>query len=248
MIYELSVSPCHALTYSIRVSLTIIQPVKMSFSIQPVSQEDCHQIATFAQEAFGVQPLWPLLYPGGVPMITKQFETLVALEGSTCHKLVDDSTGQIASFAIWFVNEGDGYLTHPAGTGLNREPSAPWLEPGEHREYLEHIFRHGAARKKAMPEMHASHCYLAFLATNPTYYKRGCGSRLLAWGKAKAKEMGGACVLEASPVAHELRFYHHHGFQDVQRLDYTGAEEKRLFPNIETEVVQDLMCLPASAL
>lgn len=75
--------------------------------------------------------------------------------------------------------------------------------------------RYVSAMEKARP--HSDHWYLAFLVTDPIYWRRGIGTALLEPALRKIDEEGLPCYLETQKEAN-LAYYRRFGFEESSRI------------------------------
>ncbi|KAI9717992.1 MAG: hypothetical protein M1828_006982 [Chrysothrix sp. TS-e1954] len=123
---------------------------------------------------------------------------------------------EILSYANYYIHFPDPETPEPK-PGSQEITSAGRTAPSDaNMEAWNFLVPNAIAGRKAAMGDEQTYLYLATLCTGEAARRRGCGTLVLDWGKAKAKELGIPFVLQASPDGVSL--YTKNGFKPIGEL------------------------------
>ncbi|KAE8394129.1 acyl-CoA N-acyltransferase [Aspergillus alliaceus] len=135
----------------------------------------------------------------------------------TCHflKAVDDASGEMIAFARWHVYHGEeGLKEWRASVETNEGMRIPIGASEEGFRFCKGKLLE--KRKEFFGEKGREHCFLALLATDPSFERRGAASLLTQWGCDFADKLGIECYVESSTKGYAV--YERKGFQEVSSV------------------------------
>ena len=195
---------------------------------------DLYRLFEITSPAFDDEDWWCATWPkhwteAGRVAGAQRFKKIKHTDPNTCYvKAIDQQDGFIVGMAKWniFVDTIPN-LMEPDGK-LEDE----WFEDTDAKAYQDFIsFHFFSSRRDAITMSKGNIVCLDILAVEPIYQKKGIGSAMVAWGTAKADELGLECVVEASQDGRRL--YEKYGFIFVK--DVVVKVPKRWAPRRDTD-------------
>ncbi|KAI9740151.1 MAG: hypothetical protein M1834_004729 [Cirrosporium novae-zelandiae] len=204
------------------------------------TDEDCLSIIKIGDDAASSDPLVPLLWPNGPPIISPDPNATTtptcprqeSIDQLHCHfsdtantwfKVVDQETGETIAYTWWRFERG----TTMAEWKENWE--CRWMPKGVNRELADAI---SGRRLLQRPRLLGEKPFYALkeLYVLPEYQCKGIGGSLVARFVEKANELGLRAYIESTENGRAL--YLRHGFREVDRVTidlgkYGGEKGKK---------------------
>ncbi|KAI9875480.1 MAG: hypothetical protein M1830_008422 [Pleopsidium flavum] len=187
----------------------------MPLELSPGTESDCEAMIRLQFEAYDQDPVQHVLFPKGTTQIAvshfaEQYRTsMIEDPYRRFVKVTDIETGQIISFAQWFL--------YPERSEEEWNQSKVFPFPSDANVEAGNAIIAGIIRARNEIMKGQAYAYLATLVTHPSHRGRGAASQLLQWGISQANTLHIPAYLEASPSGFPL--YKKHGFVQLNSLN-----------------------------